>query len=191
MLKNYFICYESEIDADLLSKYFGNNLSPGIYALPEDSLNNDEQDEIDNSDGNKRNYTDPDNDNLNAFQKKAIEQQQLSNSIQRLQDPDFDPIASLSQDELQKFNYEVAPLKKIYLFNKLISLNTKLKNNFQMNTDLDILIKFGPSLSYETMLTLALSILNSLKAMAQDNQNQSNMQINQNDLSGENTSNEK
>lgn len=191
MLKNYFICYESEIDADLLSKYFGNNLSPGIYALPEDSLNNDEQDEIDNSDENKRNYTDPDNDNLNAFQKKAIEQQQLSNSIQRLQDPDFDPIASLSQDELQKFNYEVAPLKKIYLFNKLISLNTKLKNNFQMNTDLDILIKFGPSLSYETMLTLALSILNSLKATAQDNQNQSNIQINQNDLSGENTSNEK
>lgn len=191
MLKNYFICYESEIDADLLSKYFGNNLSPGIYALPEDSLNNDEQDEIDNSDGNKRNYTDPDNDNLNAFQKKAIEQQQLSNSIQRLQDLDFDPIASLSQDELQKFNYEVAPLKKIYLFNKLISLNTKLKNNFQMNTDLDILIKFGPSLSYETMLILALSILNSLKATAQDNQNQSNMQINQNDLSGENTSNEK
>lgn len=191
MLKNYFICYESEIDADLLSKYFGNNLSPGIYALPEDSLNNDEQDKIDNSDGNKRNYTDPDNDNLNAFQKKAIEQQQLSNSIQRLQDPDFDPIASLSQDELQKFNYEVAPLKKIYLFNKLISLNTKLKNNFQMNTDLDVLIKFGPSLSYETMLTLALSILNSLKATAQDNQNQSNMQINQNDLSGENTSNEK
>lgn len=191
MLKNYFICYESEIDADLLSKYFGNNLSPGIYALPEDSLNNDEQDEIDNSDGDKRNYTDPDNDNLNAFQKKAIEQQQLSNSIQRLQDPDFDPIASLSQDELQKFNYEVAPLKKIYLFNKLISLNTKLKNNFQMNTDLDVLIKFGPSLSYETMLTLALSILNSLKATAQDNQNQSNMQINQNDLSGENTSNEK
>lgn len=191
MLKNYFICYESEIDADLLSKYFGNNLSPGIYALPEDSLNNDEQDEIDNSDGNKRNYTDPDNDNLNAFQKKAIEQQQLSNSIQRLQDPDFDPIASLSQDELQKFNYEVAPLKKIYLFNKLISLNTKLKNNFQTNTDLDVLIKFGPSLSYETMLTLALSILNSLKATAQDNQNQSNMQINQNDLSGENTSNEK
>ena len=60
-----------------------------------------------------------------------------------------------------------------------------------MNTDLDILIKFGPSLSYETMLTLALSILNSLKATAQDNQNQSNMQINQNDLSGENTSNEK
>ena len=49
MLKNYFICYESEIDADLLSKYFGNNLSPGIYALSEDSLNNDEQDEIDNS----------------------------------------------------------------------------------------------------------------------------------------------
>ena len=184
-MRNYFLCYESEIDADLLSKYFGNNLSPGVYALPEDSLNNNEDDEIDNSDENKKNYTDPDNDNLNAFQKKAIEQQQLSNSIQRLQDPDFDPIANLSQDELQKFNYEVAPLKKIHLFNKLISLNTKLKNNFQMSTDLDILIKFGPSLSYETMLTLALSILNNLKQADQENKHS------QNDLSGETTSDEK
>lgn len=185
-MKNYFVCYESEIDAELLSKYFGNNLSPGIYALPEDSLNNDESDD---SDYDKKNYTDPDNDNLNAFQKKEIEQQQLSNSIRNLQDPDFDPIANLSQDELQKFNYEVTPLKKIHLFNKLISLNTKLKNNFQMNTDLDILIKFGPSLSYETMLTLALSILNSLKLNAK--QHQDNGRKNNELLGGDDTRDEK
>lgn len=172
MNKNFFIFYESDIDSELLSKYFGNNISAGIYAIPEDSISNSNDDS--NLSDEMRKYTDPESGgkNLNAFQKKSIEQDQLDQNIRNLPQSE-DLLSKLPPEELQKFNYEIIPLKKMYLFNKLNSLSTKLKNNFKMNTDLELLLKFGTSLSYETMLILALNILNKIKQESSQDNNSS------------------
>lgn len=160
---NPFIFYESDIDSDLISKYYGNNLTSGIYAIPEDSVNPPE-DQINNNDNKLMINPDGDADTT-EFQQKEEDRQNLINTL--ASSPPFqNQISQMSPEDQQKFNYEATPLKKIYLLNKLMSLSTLLRNNYMMDTDIELLIKFGSSLSYETLLVLSLNIISKLKQEA-------------------------
>ena len=78
---NPFIFYESDIDSDLISKYYGNNLTSGIYAIPEDSVNPPE-DQINND--NKL-MINPDGDaDTTEFQQKEEDRQNLINKLKNL-----------------------------------------------------------------------------------------------------------
>lgn len=85
----------------------------------------------------------------------------------QMQQPPVDPQAN------QQFQTEIEPLKKIYLLQKLSNLNFVLKKNFRMDTDLSLLLKYGSYLSYNTLQTLAQSVVAGLQQQTQEMQQQS------------------
>ena len=59
---------------------------------------------------------------------------------------------------------EIEPLKKYYLSKKLIDLQSRLFNHGIQREDLDFLLKFQNELSYEVLMLLSNSILDSMGA---------------------------
>jgi len=173
---NNFIFFETDISA-LLAKYhedsYKKNRRPGIYAIPEDSMNDDSND----ADA----YTNVNNDERNPgqnFQDKlayALDDSQTdleqkkdnqSNIVNSLAQGNELSSLQMSQEEQQRYAKEIEPLKKYFLLRKLSSLNYILTNNFLADNDLDILLKFGGKLSYNSLYQLAVNVINSLREKA-------------------------
>lgn len=167
---NPFIFYEMEFDTDLLTKYYGKNLPGGIYAIPEDSVNpnppEEESPPLDGSEQEKSKFLiDPDGvgtDDNNIFHQKAQAVKNLTNQLASIpQSPDV--MSQMTQDQQQQFINDILPIKKVYLLTKLATLASTLRNNFMLDTDLEIVLKYGANLSYDTLVALTLNILNKLK----------------------------
>ena len=142
---NAFILYEFDFDPNIFKKYYDDINSPGVYAIPEDSVN---PQSIDNN-------IDNDNEIQQTFQDRQQVDQQLQN---------FQPIQQqISQDEQQAFNYEVEGIKKKFILDKLENLSNFLKSKFLSNSDLELILKYGTFLSYRTLQILAINFLNHLK----------------------------
>ena len=65
--------------------------------------------------------------------------------------------------EDQQFQLEIEPLKKVFLIQKLNNLNYTLKKSLKTDTDLSLLIKYGNTLSYQSLYRLAIGIIENLK----------------------------
>jgi len=162
---NPFILFEMDLHS-LFQKYHGKRgrldiKSPGIYAIPEDGLNPGEDD-----------FDFPDDipsDSLDDLGQTALNQKDdnQDNIKDQLSDLPRTQDKPLTQEEIQRYEKEVEPLKKLFLLQKLYSLAFVLKNNFLMDSDLELVIKYGTNFSYKTLYTLTLNILNQLKNNAQ------------------------
>ena len=151
-MTNYFILYETDFDYNLLKKYHGDDLSAGVYAVPEEDPNVDP-----NIDQQTNDLPD---------MKKEGEEKLAKSGIADPNPPD--PLNGLSQDQIQAFQDEILPLKKITLITKLTSLSQILKNHMMYDSNLELLLKFAGNLNYQTLYILALNILNSLKKKASE-----------------------
>lgn len=163
-MKNPFVFFEAEIDSDLLSKYHGNNLTPGVYAVPDEDEESS-SDDLNQKSAEKDNWID---DEDNALERTADNQNIILHKLASDNQQQVDPFSQLSPEDQQKYIFEVEPIKKVALLKKLLSLNTTLSNNLLHSDELEIIIKYAPSLSYSTILTLAKNALIKIRDNAKE-----------------------
>lgn len=160
MPNNPFIFFEMDFDAELFKNYFGVDIdSPGIYAIPEDGVGGQEI-----SDTQQLNNQQITNSNDN----QEINTNDLNTQLTQGQTPPIE----LTPEEQQQFDKDVEPLKKVFLLNKLYELSYLLKNKFSVDSDLELILKFGPSMKYHTLKILTINILNQLKNYANMSESQ-------------------
>jgi hypothetical protein len=156
-----------EFDASLLQKYYGNNInSPGIYAIPEDESEPSAPPE------EEQQYYIPnpaaDNENDNALSQREDNKDDIVNAMASQQDI---PLPPMSADEQQAYEQEIQPIKKVFLLNKLKKLQKLLRDNSLSDDNLNLVLKYGPYLTYPTLLRLAITAINYLKTNKQVQQN--------------------
>lgn len=81
-----------------------------------------------------------------------------------------------SEDEDSQEPEEFQPLKKYQLVQKLFDLRDRLEDNGIYNSDLDTLLKFASSLSYDTLVLLTDGILEFIKKQVERGQNNDSKQ---------------
>lgn len=150
-----FLFFETDFDPTVFKKYYGPIEKGGVYAIPEEDSEPDSPQDFLNK--NDEDQTD--------LEQTTQNQEQLVQQIQQMQ-PLQQP--QLSDEERQAIEAEMEPLKRLYLLNKLYELSHILKNKFYMDTDLDIVLKFGSMLKYKTLEVLAINILNQLQQMTNE-----------------------
>ena len=69
----------------------------------------------------------------------------------------------MSADEQQAYEQEIQPIKKVFLLNKLKKLQKILRDNSLSDDNLNLVLKYGPYLTYQTLLRLAITAINYLK----------------------------
>lgn len=163
-MKNYFLFLEMNFDSDFFTKYYGGkDVSPGIYAIPEDSINPsiDDEDEV---------FNKPNPD----FDDTRVEQQNQNKEKidDQLSSMPLSPMLQLSPEQQQQYDKEIEPIKKIFLLQKLNTLAYTLKNNFSIDNDLELILKYASNLSYKSIQVLAINIINQLKQTAADEEMQ-------------------
>ena len=146
-----------EFDSSLFQKYYGSGINtPGIYAIPEDetepSAPSEEQQYIPNSaaDEDKNNVLSQREDNKNNLANAMASQPEIA-------------LPQMSPEEQQAYEQEIQPIKKVFLLNKLKKLQKILDDNSLSDDNLNIVLKYGPYLTYPTLLRLAITAINYLK----------------------------
>ena len=175
-MHNPFIFFEMNFDPDIFHKYYGSIDSPGIYAIPEDEV--EPKDEV--PDEEKEEFGGDRPHHVSRTQQNMDDKERIQDKLAampELQAPQLNP------DEQAAFNREIEPVKKAFLIEKLQSLSHLLKNKFSIESDLDLILKYAPGLSYRSLYILAINLINKLKLEAQDQEAASN------NLSGESISN--
>lgn len=164
-----FILFEMEIDFSDLKNYFPNITKPGIYAIPENSNVSVEKDQ--NNLINQKNNNQSDNNLINH----SVPNNNINNNINNNNNdinikndskPEFN--LSFNDDEIQKYDLEIEPLKKVFLLNKIYELSQILKTRCNLNTDIDLILKFGPSLNYSTLRILCYNLIKQIDKLTQD-----------------------
>ena len=147
-----------EFDASLLQKYYGNNInSPGIYAIPEDESEPSAPPE------EEQQYYIPNpaaDENDNALSQREDNKDNIVDTMASQQDI---PLPPMSADEQQAYEQEIQPIKKVFLLNKLKKLQKLLRDNSLSDDNLNLVLKYGPYLTYPTLLRLAITAINYLK----------------------------
>jgi len=169
-----------DISPDILRRYFPGDITPGIYAIPEDDVNPTD-DEFDNNYGVNEfdPFRSPEELGDTALGQKEDNVDDIQSQLSHMPNT----LSSLTPEELQQYNKEIEPMKKIFLLQKLNSLSFILKNNFLLDSDLELLLKYGINFSYKTLHTLALNIINQLKndsRVMNGNNNPTNLHVVQN-----------
>ena len=72
-------------------------------------------------------------------------------------------LPQMSADEQQAYEQEIQPIKKVFLLNKLKKLQKILRDNSLSDDNLNLVLKYGPYLTYQTLLRLAITAINYLK----------------------------
>ena len=146
-----------EFDSSLFQKYYGSGINtPGIYAIPEDetepSAPPEEQQYIPNSAA--------DEDENNVLSQREDNKNNLANAM--ASQPEI-ALPQMSPEEQQAYEQEIQPIKKVFLLNKLKKLQKTLDDNSLSDDNLNIVLKYGPYLTYPTLLRLAITAINYLK----------------------------
>lgn len=145
-----------EFDSSLFQKYYGSGINtPGIYAIPEDETEPSAPPE-------EQQYyiPNPAADEDNALSQREDNKENLVNSMTSQQDI---PLPQMSADEQQAYEQEIQPIKKVFLLNKLKKLQKVLRDNSLSDDNLSLVLKYGPYLTYQTLLRLAVVAINYLK----------------------------
>ena len=153
-----------EFDASLFQKYYGSGINaPGIYAIPEDetepSAPPQEMGQMYNEMPNPA-AGGEDEGEESALAQREDDQLNLSNAI--ASQPEI-PLPQMSADEQQAYEQEIQPIKKVFLLNKLKKLQTRLNDNSMSDEDLNLVLKYGPYLTYPTLIRLAITAINNLR----------------------------
>ena len=153
-----------EFDASLFQKYYGSGINtPGIYAIPEDetepSAPPQEMEQMYNEMPNPS-AGGEDEGEESALAQREDDQLNLSNAI--VSQPEI-PLPQMSADEQQAYEQEIQPIKKVFLLNKLKKLQTRLNDNSMSDEDLNLVLKYGPYLTYPTLIRLAITAINNLR----------------------------
>ena len=153
-----------EFDASLFQKYYGSGINtPGIYAIPEDetepSAPPQEMGQMYNEMPNSA-AGGEDQGEESALAQREDDQLNLSNAI--VSQPEI-PLPQMSADEQQAYEQEIQPIKKVFLLNKLKKLQTRLNDNSMSDEDLNLVLKYGPYLTYPTLIRLAITAINNLR----------------------------
>ena len=154
-----------EFDASLFQKYYGSGINtPGIYAIPEDETEPSapSPEEMEQMYNEMQNSADggEENDEDSALVQRKENQENISNAI--TSQPDI-PLPQMSADEQQAYEQEIQPIKKVFLLNKLKKLQTRLNDNSMSDDDLNLVLKYGPYLTYPTLVRLAITAINNLR----------------------------
>ena len=148
-----------EFDSSLFQKYYGSGINtPGIYAIPEDEAEPSVPPE-------EQQYYIPnpaadDEDGDNALTQREEEKDSIINAMTSQQDI---PLPQMSADEQQAYEQEIQPIKKVFLLNKLKKLQVTLRDHSLSDDNLNLVLKYGPYLTYPTLLMLAITAINYLK----------------------------
>ena len=154
-----------EFDSSLFQKYYGSGINtPGIYAIPEDETEPSAPPEEE-----QKYITTPaaDNEEDSALSQREEDRDNLVNALSLQQDI---PLPQMSADEQQAYEQEIQPIKKVFLLNKLKKLQNILRDNSLSDDNLNLVLKYGPYLTYSTLLRLAIIAINNLR----DNTNMRN-----------------
>ncbi len=148
-----------EFDASLFQKYYGSGINtPGIYAIPEDETEPSAPPE------EEQQYYVPDpaadEDEENVLSQRESNKENIVNAMSSQQDI---PLPQMSADEQQAYEQEIQPIKKVFLLNKLKKLQKVLRDNSLSDDNLNLVLKYGPYLTYQTLLRLAIISINYLK----------------------------
>lgn len=148
-----------EFDSSLFQKYYGSGINtPGIYAIPEDETEpsappEEQQYYMPNSAAD-------DEDGDNALTQREEEKDSIINAMTSQQDIS---LPQMSADEQQAYEQEMQPIKKVFLLNKLKKLQVTLRDHSLSDDNLNLVLKYGPYLTYPTLLRLAITAINYLK----------------------------
>ena len=162
-MSNPFLFFE--FDSTLFQKYYGSGINaPGIYAIPEDETepsapSPEEMEQMYNEIPNSA-AGGEENEEDSALVQRKENQENLSNAISS--QPDI-PLPQMSADEQQAYEQEIQPIKKVFLLNKLKKLQTRLNDNSMSDDDLNLVLKYGPYLTYPTVVRLAITAINNLR----------------------------
>lgn len=149
-----FLFFEMDFDAENFKKHYGSIKKPGIYAIPDVENETDKLNDIDKQEINKTQKEIDDEQNKDSKNNTPS----LNNNLQIQQDLQRD-LQQFDQDTLAIADKEIEPIKKIFLLSKLTELNTLLKKQNTQSSELETIIKFGSSLSYNTLKILAISTI--------------------------------
>lgn len=149
-----------EFDASLFQKYYGSGINtPGIYAIPEDEAEPSAPPE------EEQYYNDipklaAEEDDQNDLTQRELNKDNIINAMSSQQDI---PLPPMSADEQQAYEQEIQPIKKVFLLNKLKKLQKILRDHSLSDDNLNLVLKYGPYLTYSTLLRLAITAINYLK----------------------------
>ncbi len=73
----------------------------------------------------------------------------------------LDPITGepITMENIKIYHQEMEPLKKLYLMQKLNRLRDTLKESNRTDEQLDLVLKYGSNLSYQTLTSLASNVI--------------------------------
>ena len=151
-----------EFDSSLFQKYYGSGINtPGIYAIPEDetepSVPSEEEQYYHNDEPNSAADEEAE---YNELTQRESNKDDIVNALSTHQDI---PLPQMSADEQQAYEQEIQPIKKVFLLNKLKKLQKILRDNSLSDDNLNLVLKYGPYLTYQTLLRLAITAINYLK----------------------------
>lgn len=132
-----------------------------LLAIPEDSIDINDKSE------------NPPTDDLSSQQpfQPQLQQQSIANGDPVIFPPtDQNDLAAennffsqFTQEELQKYNTEVEPIKKKYLLSRINEIESYITKKYKIETSLQYLLKYGPYLSYTSLYILFVSSLNEIQ----------------------------
>ncbi len=164
-MSNPFLFFE--FDSSLFQKYYGSGINtPGIYAIPEDETEPSAPPE--EHQYYMQNPTADDKENETEISNREDNKDDITNALSSQQDI---PLPQMSADEQQAYEQEIQPIKKVFLLNKLKKLQRILQDNSLSDDNLNLVLKYGPYLTYSTLLRLAITAINYLKNNTQMQQN--------------------
>ena len=152
-----------EFDSSLFQKYYGSGINtPGIYAIPEDETEPASPPE-------EQNYYDAPNPAADDGENTVLSQRESikDDIVDTMSSQQDIPLPQMSADEQQAYEQEIQPIKKVFLLNKLKKLQKILQDSSLSDDNLNIVLKYGPYLTYPTLLRLAITAINFLKSNMQ------------------------
>ncbi|MCP4763390.1 MAG: hypothetical protein GY870_16580 [archaeon] len=88
--------------------------------------------------------------------------------------PDNETNMQLPEQEDQEYAQEMEPLKKLFLLQKLQSLSDALDDNNYTDPQLDLVLKYGANLSYNTLVKVSDKLTNEIQTTFDDEQGDPN-----------------
>ena len=150
-----------EFDSSLFQKYYGSGINtPGIYAIPEDEAEPSVPPEEEQYYNDEPNSAADEDGEYNELTQRESNKDDIVNALSTQQDI---PLPQMSADEQQAYEQEIQPIKKVFLLNKLKKLQKILRDNSLSDDNLNLVLKYGPYLTYQTLLRLAITAINYLK----------------------------
>ncbi len=158
-MSNPFLFFE--FDSSLFQKYYGSGINtPGIYAIPEDEAEPSVPPEEEQYYNDIPNSAADEDGEYNELTQRESNKDDIVNALSTQQDI---PLPQMSADEQQAYEQEIQPIKKVFLLNKLKKLQKILRDNSLSDDNLNLVLKYGPYLTYQTLLRLAITAINYLK----------------------------